>query len=197
MKTMLELNEAIRELFASNQLPESYLTISNKQIYVCSPCGDPIVKLQYLGASRITNKDIPTVYNIAKNFVNTNLQELKDFFKAKALTKTPFANNGDANNGDSDFKLSVQKTNINGVQVHRLSISNNRYTYINNYYSDNTLIFRNSYVAAVQAEDVLKTINEELKLFKKAIKPHLSAFNEYAEAFNIVNKFKQKYLTCS
>lgn len=192
MKTMLELNEAIRELFTSNQLPESYLTISNKQIYICSPCGDPIVKLQYLGASRIANKDIPTAYNIAKNFLNTNLQELKDFFKAKALTKTPFANNG-----DSDFKLSVQKTNINGVQVHRLSISNNTYTYINNYYSDNTLIFRNSYGAAVQAEDVLKTINEELKLFKKAIKPHLSAFNEYAEAFNIVNKFKQKYLTCS
>lgn len=192
MKTMLELNEAVRELFASNQLPESYLTISNKQIYVCSPCGDPIVKLQYLGASRIANKDIPTAYNIAKNFVNTNLQELKDFFKAKALTKTPFANNG-----DSDFKLSVQKTTINGVQVHRLSISNNTCVYINNYYSDNTLIFRNNYVAAVQAEDVLKTINEELKLLKKAIKPHLSAFNEYAEAFNIVNKFKQKYLTCS
>lgn len=192
MKTMLELNEAIRELFASNQLPESYLTISNKQIYICSPCGDPIVKLQYLGASRIANKDIPTAYNIAKNFVNTNLQELKDFFKAKALTKTPFANNG-----DNDFKLSVQKTTINGVQVHKLSISSNACVYINSYYSDNTLIFRGNYVTPIQAEDVLKTINEELKLLKKAIKPHLSAFNEYAEAFNIVNKFKQKYLTCS
>ena len=192
MKTMLELNEAIRELFASNQLPESYLTISNKQIYICSPCGDPIVKLQYLGASRIANKDIPTAYNIAKNFVNTNLQELKDFFKAKALTKTPFAYNG-----DGDFKLSVQKTTINGVQVHRLSIYNNTCVYISNYYSDNTLIFRNNYVATTQAEDVLKTINEELKLLKKAIKPHLSAFNEYAKAFNIVDTFKQKYLTCS
>ena len=191
MKTMLELNEAIRELFASNQLPESYLTISNKQIYICSPCGDPIIKLQYLGTSRIANKDIPTAYNIAKNFVNTNLQELKDFFKAKALTKTPFVNNK-----DNDFKLSVQKTTINGVQVHRLSISSNTCVYINNYYSDNTLIFRNSYVTTIQAEDVLKTINEELKLLKKAIKPHLAAFNEYAEAFNIVNTFKQKYLTC-
>jgi len=192
MKTMLELNEAIRELFASNQLPESYLTVSNKQIYICSPCGDPIIKLQYLGASRIANKDIPTTYNIAKNFVNTNLQELKEFFKAKALTKTPFANNG-----GSDFKLSVQKTTINGVQVHRLSISSNAGVYISNYYSDNTLIIRNNYVAAVQAEDVLKTINEELKLLKKAIKPHLVAFNEYAKAFNIVDTFKQKYLTCS
>ena len=192
MKTMLELNEAIRELFASNQLPESYLTISNKQIYICSPCGDPIIKLQYLGTSRISNKDIPTAYNIAKNFVNTNLQELKDFFKAKALTKTPFVNNK-----DNDFKLSVQKTTINGVQVHRLSISSNTCVYINNYYSDNTLIFRNSFVTTIQAEDVLKTINEEFKLLKKAIKPHLAAFNEYAEAFSIVDTFKQKYLTCS
>lgn len=192
MKTMLELNEAIRELFASSQLPESYLTITNKQIYICSPCGDPIVKLQYLGTSRIANKDIPTAYNIAKNFVNTNLQELKDFFKAKALTKIPFADNG-----DSDFKLSVQKTTINGVQVRRLSISSNTCVYINNYYSDNTLLFRNSYVTTTQAEDVLKTVNEELKLLKKAIKPHLAAFNEYAKAFNIVDTFKQKYLTCS
>lgn len=192
MKTMLELNEAIRELFASNQLPESYLTISNKQIYICSPCGDPIVKLQYLGTSRIANKDIPTAYNIAKNFVNTNLQELKDFFKAKALIKTPFAANG-----DGDFRLSVQKTTINGVQVRRLSISSNTCVYINNYYSDNTLTLKNSYVATTQAEDVFKTINEELKLLKKAIKPHLAAFNEYAEAFNIVDTFKQKYLTCS
>lgn len=192
MKTMLELNGALKELFASNQLPEAYLTISNKQIYICSPCGDPIVKLQYLGASRIANKDIPTAYNIAKNFVNTNLQELKEFFKAKALTKTPFANNG-----DSDFKLSVQKTTINGVQVYRLSISNNRYVYINNYYSDNTLMLRNSYARTTQAEDVLKTINDELKLFKKAIKPYLAAFNEYTKALNIVDTFKQKYLTCS
>lgn len=192
MKTILELNEAVKELFASKQLPESYLTISNKQIYICSPCGDPIIKLQYLGTSKMANKDIPLAYNITKNFVNTNLQELKDFFKAKALTKTPFANNGDSN-----FRLSVQKTNINGVQVHRLSISNNTCVYINNYYSDNTLILKNSYVAAVQAEDVLKTINEELKLLKKAIKPHLAAFNEYAKAFNIVDTFKQKYLTCS
>ena len=192
MKTILELNEAVKELFASNQLPESYLTVSDKQIYICSPCGDPIVRLQHLGTSRMANKDIPLTYNITKNFVDTNLQELKDFFKAKALTKTPFANNG-----DSDFKLSVQKTTINGVQVHRLSISSNTCVYINNYYSDNTLILRNSYVTTIQAEDVLKTINEELKFLKKAIKPHLSAFNEYAEAFNIVNKFKQKYLTCS
>lgn len=192
MKTMLELNEAVKELFASNQLPESYLTVSNKQIYICSPCGDPIIKLQYLGTSRIANKDIPTAYNIAKNFVNTNLQELKEFFKAKALTKTPFANNR-----DNDFKLSVQKTTINGAQVHRLSISSNTCVYINNYYSDNTLIFRNSYVTTAQAEDVLKTINKELKLLKKTIKPHLAAFNEYAKAFNIVDTFKQKYLTCS
>jgi len=192
MKTTLELNEAIKELFASNQLPESYLTISNKQLYICSPCGDPIVKLQYLGTSRISNKDIPTVYNIVKNFVNTNLQELKDFFKAKALTKTPFVNNR-----DNDFKLSVQTLTINGVQVCRLSISSNTCAYINNYYSDNTLIFRNNYGTTNQAEDVLKAINQELKLLKKAIKPHLAAFNEYAEAFNIVNTFKQKYLTCS
>ena len=192
MKTTLELNEAIKELFASNQLPESYLTISNKQIYICSPCGDPIIKLQYLGTSRISNKDIPTAYNIAKNFVNTNLQELKDFFKAKALTKTPFAYNG-----DGDFKLSVQTTTIKGVQVRRLSISSNTCAYINNYYSDNTLIFRNNYGTTNQAEDVLKAINQELKLLKKAIKPHLAAFNEYAEAFSIVDTFKQKYLTCS
>ena len=192
MKTILELNEAVKELFASNQLPESYLTVSDKQIYICSPCGDPIIKLQYLGTSRMANKDIPLAYNITKNFVDTNLQELKDFFKAKALIKTPFANNG-----DSDFKLSVQKTAINGVKVHRLSIYNNTYRYINNYYSDNTLTLKSNYVAAVQAEDVLKTINEELKLLKKAIKPHLVAFNEYAKAFNIVDTFKQKYLTCS
>ena len=192
MKTILELNEAVKELFASNQLPESYLTVSDKQIYICSPCGDPIVRLQHLGTSRMANKDIPLAYNIAKNFVDTNLQELKDFFKAKALTKTPFADNG-----DSDFKLSVQKTIINGVEVHRLSISSNTCVCINHYYSDNTLTLRNSYVTTIQAEDVLKTINEELKFLKKAIKPHLSAFNEYAEAFDIVNKFKQKYLTCS
>ena len=192
MKTILELNEAVKELFASNQLPESYLTVSDKQIYICSPCGDPIVKLQYLGTFRMASKDIPLAYNIAKNFVDTNLQELKDFFKAKALTKLPFANNV-----DSDFKLSVQKTTINGVIVHRLSISSNTCVYINNYYSDNTLILRNSHVTTIQAEDVLKTINEELKLLKKAIKPHLAAFNEYAKAFNIVDTFKQKYLTCS
>lgn len=192
MKTILELNEAVKKLFASNQLPESYLTVSDKQIYVCSPCGDPIVKLQYLGTSRMANKDIPLAYSMAKNFVDTNLQELKDFFKAKALTKTPFANNGDSN-----FRLSVQKTTINGVQVYKLSISSNTRVYINNYYSDNTLILRNSHVTAIQAEDVLKAINEELKFLKKAIKPHLSAFNEYAEAFDIVDKFKQKYLTCS
>lgn len=196
MKTMLELNEAIKELFASNQLPESYLTISNKQIYICSPCGDPIVKLQYLGTSRISNKDIPTAYNIAKNFVNTNLQELKDFFKAKALTKTPFVNSRD-DSKNNDFKLSVQTTTIKGVQVRRLSISSNTCAYINNYYSDNTLIFRNNYGTTNQAEDVLKAINQELKLLKKAIKPHLAAFNEYAEAFSIVDTFKQKYLTCS
>ena len=72
----------------------------------------------------MANKDIPLAYNIAKNFVDTNLQELKDFFKAKALTKTPFANNG-----DSDFKLSVQKTTINGDQVHhRLSIKESNQT---------------------------------------------------------------------
>lgn len=192
MKTMLELNEAIRELFASNQLPESYLTISNKQIYICSPCGDPIVKLQYLGTSRIANKDIPTAYNIAKNFVDTNLQELKEFFKAKALTKTP-----SFINADDGFRITTQKTTINGVQVRRLSISSNTCVYINNYYSDNTLTLKNNYVAATQADDVLKTINEELKLLKKAIKPHLAAFNEYAKAFNIVDTFKQKYLTCS
>lgn len=78
-----------------------------------------------------------------------------------------------------------------------MSISNNTYAYISNYYSDNTLILKNNYVAATQAEDVLKTINEELKLLKKAIKPHLAAFNEYAKTFNIVDTFKQKYLTCS
>lgn len=192
MKTILELNEAVKELFASNQLPESYLTVSNKQIYICSTCGEPIVKLQYLGTSKMANKDIPLAYSIAKNFVDANLQELKDFFKAKALTKTPFAINGDSN-----FKLSVQKPIINGVQVYRLSISSNTCVHISNYYSDNALTLRNSYVTTIQAEDVLKTINEELKFLKKAIKPHLSAFNEYAEAFDIINKFKQKYLTCS
>lgn len=192
MKTMLELNEAVRELFASNQLPESYLTVSNKQIYVCSPCGEPIIKLQYLGTSRIPNKDIPTVYNIAKNFVNTHLQELKDFFKAKALIKTPFSINT-----DDGFKITPQKTNINGVQVHRLSASNSKHIYVSNYYSDNTLYLKTNYTSTTQAEDVIKIINEEIKLLKKAIKPHLAAFNEYAKAFNIVDTFKQKYLTCS
>lgn len=192
MKTMLELNEAVRELFASNQLPESYLTVSNKQIYVCSPCGEPIIKLQYLGTARLSNKDIPTVYNITKNFIDAHLQELKDFFKAKVLIKVPFSVST-----DDGFKITPQKTNINGVQVHKLAIYNSNYIYVNNYYSDNTLLLKPNYTSANQAEDVLKIINEELKLLKKAIKPHLAAFNEYAKSFNIVNEFKQKYLTCS
>lgn len=192
MKTILELNEAVKELFSSNQLPESYLTVSNKQIYICSPCGDPIIKLQYLGTSRMANKDIPLAYNIVKNFVNANLQELKVFFKAKALIKTPFSINT-----DDGFIITPQKTTINGIQVHRLTVSNNICKYVNNYFSDNTLTLKTRYSSTDQAEDVLKTINEELKLLKKAIKPHLAAFNEYAKAFNIVDTFKQKYLTCS
>ncbi len=190
MKTMLELNEAVRELFASNQLPESYLTISNKQIYVCSPCGESIIKLQYLGTSRISNKDIPTVYNIVKSFIDTHLQELKDFFAAKAIIKQPFIVNA-----DGGFTISQQKTTINNVQVRRLSISNKNCKYVNSYCSDNTLSLRTSYPTG-QAEDVLKIINEELKLLKKAIKPYLAAFNEYAKLLDIVDKFKQKYLTC-
>ena len=87
MTTVLQLNQGIMEFCVTKKLPECYIKVQSGILYLISPCGDIIARLMNLATTKINVKDIPFIYEKVKSFIEDNLDELLDFFKAKKKTK--------------------------------------------------------------------------------------------------------------
>ena len=188
MTTVLQLNQGIMELCVTNKLPECYIKVQSGILYLTSPCRDIIARLMNLATAKINVKDIPFIYENVKSFIEDNLEELLEFFKAKKENKVQeYITLADMLN------LNANKTYVNNVPV--------LYVYrkvrkagslINSIYNDGKFSLSPEKIS----KEALSTISKELKEFQKLVKPVFELFEKYKQNDLIVSKFKAKYATC-
>lgn len=188
MTTVLQLNQGIMELCVAKKLPECYIKVQSGILYLISPCGDIIARLMNLATAKINVKDIPFIHEKVKSFIEDNLDELLEFFKAKKENEVQeyitLANT---------LNLNANKTYVNNVPVlylYRKVIKDG--DVINNIYNDGTF----SLTGRKMSKDDLSTITKELKEFQKLAKPVFELFEKYKQNEIIVSNFKRKYTTC-
>lgn len=188
MTTVLQLNQGIMELCVAKKLPECYIKVQSGILYLISPCGDIIARLMNLATAKINVKDIPFIHEKVKSFIEDNLDELLEFFKAKKENKVQeyitLANT---------LNLNANKTYVNNVPVlylYRKVIKDG--DVINNIYNDGTF----SLTGRKMSKENLATISKELKEFQKLTKPVFDLFEKYTQNDITIQNFKRKYVSC-
>ena len=188
MTTVLQLNQGIMEFCVTKKLPECYIKVQSGILYLISPCGDIIARLMNLATTKINIKDIPFIYEKVKSFIEDNLDELLDFFKAKKENKVQehitLANTLNLIAG------SKQVNNIPVLYVYKKARKDG--DLINNIYSDGTF----SLNGAKMSKEGLSTISKELKEFQKLAKPVFDLFEKYKQNDITIQNFKRKYTSC-
>lgn len=192
MTTVLQLNQGIMELCVAKKLPECYIKVQSGILYLISPCGDIIARLMNLATTKINVKinvkDIPFIYEKVKSFIEDNLEELLDFFKAKKENKVQ--EHITLANTLNLIAYSKQVNNIPVLYVYKKARKDG--DLINNIYNDGTF----SLTGRKMSKDDLPTISKELKEFQKLAKPVFELFEKYKQNEIIVSNFKRKYTTC-
>ena len=186
MKTVLQMNYAINSLCSSLGLPECYVKTQHGILYLVSPCGEPFAKLVNLATKTVNAKDVEFIFKKVEEFLKSNLDELKTFFKAKKLKK------------ELDIRSIAKDAGFysdNYLTFLRLSL-------ITNTANNSTLI---SSITSEGAFNVLRNITEEeLKLIPKELKElkkrTSGVFKQYKllqEADATINDFVKKHLNCN
>ena len=188
MTTVLQLNQGIMELCVTKKLPECYIKVQSGILYLISPCGDIIARLMNLATTKINIKDIPFIYEKVKSFIEDNLDELLEFFKAKKENKVQ-----EYITLAKTLDLNANSTYVNNILVLYVyrKVRKER-DFINHIYNDGTFSLSN---AKMSKED-LSTISKELKEFQKLAKPVFDLFEKYKQNDITIQNFKRKYVSC-
>ena len=188
MTTVLQLNQGIMEFCVTKKLPECYIKVQSGILYLISPCGDIIARLMNLATTKINVKDIPFIYEKVKSFIEDNLDELLDFFKAKKENKVQeYITLANALN------LNVNSTYVNNILVlYVYRKVRKEIDFINHIYNDGTFSLSN----AKMSKEALSTVLKELKEFQKLAKPVFDLFEKYKQNDITIQNFKRKYVSC-
>ena len=188
MTTVLQLNQGIMELCVTNKLPECYIKVQSRILYLVSPCGETIARLMNLATNKINIKDIPFIFEKVKNFITTNLEELSEFFRAKKENKVQ-----EYNTLANTLNLFTQRTTENTVQVLSVYRKVQKEEYSVKYLYSNEIFVLAS---KKMTKDDLPSIAKDLKELQKLAKPVFELFEKFKQNDLIVANFKTKYATC-